>query len=110
MLHHAATLTQTTMEERDVRFLSWKYSHYFEFVSAKDENIKVRCTLCAGDKVLSSFKSTTSNLKKHLESQHSSGYRASRESEQKAASKATALTSAGGPPPPKQQKLDLQNK
>ena len=60
-------------------FSSWKYSHYFEFVSAKDGNIKVRCTLCAGgDKVLSSYKNTTSNLKKHLESQHcSQTYRAS---------------------------------
>ena len=43
---------------------------HFEFSSAKDENIKVRCTLCAGE-VLSSFKNTTSNLKKHLEWQHS---------------------------------------
>ena len=41
--------TRTTVEggERCV-FSSWKYSHYFEFMSAKDENIKVRCT---GDKV-----------------------------------------------------------
>ncbi|KAK0155356.1 hypothetical protein N1851_002313 [Merluccius polli] len=39
-----------------------------------DGNIKVRCNLCAGDnKVLSSYKNTTSNLKKHLESQHLSG-------------------------------------
>ena len=53
-----------------MRFLAGN-SHYFEFVSAEDENIKVRCTLCAGDKVLLSFKNTTSNLKKHLESQHS---------------------------------------
>ena len=30
--------------------------HYFEFMSAKDENNMVCCTLCAGDKVLSSFK------------------------------------------------------
>ena len=37
-------------------FSSWKYGHYFEFVSAEDENIKGHCTLCAGDKVLSSFK------------------------------------------------------
>ena len=29
-------------------FSSWKYSHYLEFVSAKDGNIKVGCTLCAG--------------------------------------------------------------
>ena len=54
---------QQWREERDARFLSWKYSH-FEFVSAKDENIKVHCALCAGDKVLSSFKNTTSNLRK----------------------------------------------
>ena len=48
-------------EEIEERFPSWKYSHYFKFVSAKDENIEVCC----------SFKSTMSNLKKHLESQHS---------------------------------------
>ena len=52
-----------------------------------------------------------SNLKKHLELQHSTvkfteqvppgGVR------QRAASKATASTSAGGCPPPKHQKLDL---
>ena len=52
-------------------FSSWKYSYYFEFVPAKDENIKVCCTLCARNKPLSSFKNPTSNLKKHLESQHS---------------------------------------
>ena len=36
--------TNTTMEggERCV-FFSWKYSHHFELVSAKDENIKVHC-------------------------------------------------------------------
>uniref|UniRef100_A0A3Q4G1F6 BED-type domain-containing protein n=1 Tax=Neolamprologus brichardi TaxID=32507 RepID=A0A3Q4G1F6_NEOBR len=51
-------------------FFSWKYSHYFEFLSTKDFNIKVHCTLCVGEKVLSTFKNTTSNLKKHLESQH----------------------------------------
>ena len=88
-------------------FSSWKYSHYFEFVSAKDENIKVCFTL----KVLSSFKNTMSNLKKHLESQHNTvkftepvppgGVK------QRAASKATASASAGGPPPPRQQKLDF---
>ena len=69
-----------------MHFFCWKFSRYFEFVSAKCENIKVRCTLCAGDKVLSSFKSRV---------------------KQRAVSKATASTSAGGPPPPKQQKLHL---
>uniref|UniRef100_A0A8C6LRB2 BED-type domain-containing protein n=1 Tax=Nothobranchius furzeri TaxID=105023 RepID=A0A8C6LRB2_NOTFU len=58
------------MEGERCAFFSWKYGHYFEFLSAKDFNIKVRCTLCVGEKVLSTFKNTTSNLKKHLESQH----------------------------------------
>uniref|UniRef100_A0A3Q2PK85 BED-type domain-containing protein n=1 Tax=Fundulus heteroclitus TaxID=8078 RepID=A0A3Q2PK85_FUNHE len=56
--------------EEKCAFSSWKYSHYFKFMSSKDD-IKVRCTLCGGDKVLSSLKNTTSNLKKHLTSQHS---------------------------------------
>ena len=57
MLHHAATQTQTAMEGGERRaFSSWKYSHYFEFVSAKDDNVKVRCTLCAGGKALSASK------------------------------------------------------
>ena len=56
MLHHAATQTQTMEGGERCTFSSWKYSHYFEFVSAQDENIKERCTLCAGYKVLSSFK------------------------------------------------------
>ena len=91
-------------------------SHYFEFVSAKDDNIKVHCMLCAGDKVLSSFKNTTSNLQKHLESQHRHSTVKFTELvppggvKQRAASKATASTSAGGPPPPKQQKLDFSAK
>ena len=38
-------------------FPCWKYSH-FEFVSARDENINVHCTVCAGDKV--------SKLQKHV--------------------------------------------
>ena len=55
--------------ERDAKRL--KNNHYLEYLSDKDGNIKVRCTLCAGgDKVLSSYKNTTSNLKKHLELQH----------------------------------------
>ena len=65
-------------------------------MSAKDENIKVHCTPCAGDKEQSSLKNKTSNFKVPAGGvQH------------RAVSKATASTSAGGPPPPKQQKLDL---
>uniref|UniRef100_A0A3Q2VAM0 BED-type domain-containing protein n=1 Tax=Haplochromis burtoni TaxID=8153 RepID=A0A3Q2VAM0_HAPBU len=58
------------MEGERCSLFSWKYGHYFEFLSTKDFDIKVRCTLCVGEKVLSTFKNTTSNLKKHLESQH----------------------------------------
>ncbi|KAI2647786.1 E3 SUMO-protein ligase ZBED1 [Labeo rohita] len=89
-------------------FSSWKYSHYFEFVSAKDDNIKVRCTLCAGDKVLSSFKNTTSNLKKHLESQHATVKLSERVPP--GGAKQRAVTAAEGLPPPKQQKLDFSTK
>ena len=57
-------------EERDAYLLAGNTCIILSFELAKDENIKVR-TLCAGDKLLSSFKNTTSYLKKHLESQHS---------------------------------------
>uniref|UniRef100_A0A3P9DUX7 BED-type domain-containing protein n=1 Tax=Maylandia zebra TaxID=106582 RepID=A0A3P9DUX7_9CICH len=83
----------------------WKYGHYFEFLSTKDLNIKVRCTLCVGEKVLSTFKNTTSNLKKHLESQHSTVKLTERVPP--SGLKQRAVTSAEGPTPPKQQKLDF---
>ena len=55
-----------------------------------------------------------SNLKKHLELQHSTVNFSEQVPpggvKQRAASKATASTSAGGPPPPKQQKLDFGTK
>uniref|UniRef100_A0A3P9D5A2 BED-type domain-containing protein n=1 Tax=Maylandia zebra TaxID=106582 RepID=A0A3P9D5A2_9CICH len=86
-------------------FFSWKYGHYFEFLSTKDLNIKVRCTLCVGEKVLSTFKNTTSNLKKHLESQHSTVKLTERVPP--SGPKQRAVTSAEGPTPPKQQKLDF---
>ena len=38
-------------------FLSWKYSHHFEFVSAKVDNNKVCCTLC--------WRQSTIKLQKH---------------------------------------------
>ena len=39
-------------------------------VSEDAKNLRVRCTLCVGNKTLSSAKNTTSNLKKHLNSVH----------------------------------------
>ena len=95
---------QQWREERDACFLVGN-SHCFEFMSAKDENIMVRCTLCAGDKLWSSSKNM-SNLQKHLDSQHSTV----KFTHQVPPNKATASTSAGGPPPPKQQKLDFSAK
>ncbi|XP_070409967.1 uncharacterized protein [Nothobranchius furzeri] len=92
------------MEGERCAFFSWKYGHYFEFLSAKDFNIKVRCTLCVGEKVLSTFKNTTSNLKKHLESQH--GTVKFTERVPPRGPKQRAVTSAG-PTSPKQQKLDF---
>ena len=84
----------------------WKYSHYFDFVSMKDDNIKVRGTLCAVDKV---FKNTTSNLKKHLESQHGTEKLKEKVPPGGAGAKQRATTNSGGPRP-KQQKLDLKER
>ena len=67
------TAKSNEMEQEGKRYAfdNWKYNHYFEFVSAKGKNISVRCTLCVGKKILSTADTTTSNLKKHLDSQHS---------------------------------------
>lgn len=51
-------------------FHGWKYKHYFVIVSEDAKNLRVRCSLCVGNKTLSSAKNTTSNLKKHLNDVH----------------------------------------
>ena len=51
-------------------FHGWKYKHYFVLMSGDVKNLRVRCTLCVGNKTLSSAKNTTSNLKKHLNGIH----------------------------------------
>ena len=102
-------------EER-CAFSRWKYSNYFELLSAKDENIKVRCTLlfspllatkycqasktqlCCNSKCFFKFEV------KFTEQVSPGGVK------QRAANKATSSTSAGGPAPPKQQKLDFSAK
>jgi len=53
-----------------IAFDGWNYKHYFVLLNEDAKNIRVRCTLCAGNKTLSSAKNTTSNLKKHLKSVH----------------------------------------
>ena len=44
-------------------FDGWNYKHYFVLLNEDAKNNRVRCTLCAGTKTLSSAKNTTSNLK-----------------------------------------------
>ena len=51
-------------------FGHWRYSHYFQFIARKDKNIRVKCTLCPGDKFLSTAAKSVSNLSKHLSAQH----------------------------------------
>ena len=53
-----------------IAFHGWKYKHYFVLVSEDAKNIRVRFSLCVGNKMLLSAKNTTSNLKKHLNSVH----------------------------------------
>ena len=52
-------------------FSQWRYSHYFNFVPRKDKNIRVKCTLCPGERCLSTAVNSMSNLLKHLTGQHS---------------------------------------
>uniref|UniRef100_A0A8C1TVX2 HAT C-terminal dimerisation domain-containing protein n=1 Tax=Cyprinus carpio TaxID=7962 RepID=A0A8C1TVX2_CYPCA len=42
----------------------------FDFIARKDKNISVKCTLCPGDKCLSTAANSMSNLSKHLSAQH----------------------------------------
>ena len=51
-------------------FHGWKYSHYFKVVEEGNKNIRVHCTLCLGNKTLSSSRNTTSNFKTHLARVH----------------------------------------
>lgn len=51
-------------------FSQWQYSHYFQFIARKDKNIHVKCTLCPGDRCLSTSAKSMRNLSKHLTAQH----------------------------------------
>lgn len=43
----------------------WNYAHYFEIASEQDDkNITVKCTVCVGERLLSTAENSTSNLKK----------------------------------------------
>lgn len=88
-------------------FSSWKYSHYFEFISVKGKNIIVSCALCGGNKSLSTSKNATSNLLKHLKGQRSAVKLVEKIS---GAVKTTVEPSANKcPTPAMQQRLDFSH-
>uniref|UniRef100_W5N607 Uncharacterized LOC102693305 n=1 Tax=Lepisosteus oculatus TaxID=7918 RepID=W5N607_LEPOC len=52
-------------------FSSWKFASLFVFKEEKGKNVTVQCRLCKPvEKLLSTSKNSTSNLKKHLERMH----------------------------------------
>lgn len=53
-----------------ISFEGWKFAHYFELVETKGRNVSVRCTLCPGQKLLSTAINSTANLTKHLKGKH----------------------------------------
>ena len=63
-------------------FHGWKYKHYFILLSEDEKNLKVRCTLCSGNKTLSCARNTTSNFKKHLSAVHKNAVLVAKEVEQ----------------------------
>ena len=81
-------------------FGQWRYSHYFQFITRMDKNIRLKCTLCPGEKFLSTAAKSMSNLSKHLSAQHGNT---------KLVAKDPARRSSEGadeqPTPPKQAKL-----
>ena len=69
-LRNSSGASRGEVAETGSAFHGWKYKHYFILVSEDEKNLRFRCTLCGGNKTLSSAKNTTSNLKKHLNSIH----------------------------------------
>ena len=55
-----------TDTESERSFAQWRYSHYFEFVAHNDKNIRVKCTVCPGDRQLSTSAKSMSNLAKNI--------------------------------------------
>ncbi|XP_065908790.1 zinc finger BED domain-containing protein 4-like [Dysidea avara] len=57
--------------KKKATFYQWNLRHYFTVVEEGDKNMRVRCKLCApSNKTLSSARSTTANLRKHLNKVH----------------------------------------
>ncbi|KAL1268767.1 hypothetical protein QQF64_034130 [Cirrhinus molitorella] len=66
----ASSFSEEGSQQQKASFDGWRFSHYFEYVQRKENNLTVKCTLCLGRKLLSTAYNSTSNLKKHLERQH----------------------------------------
>ena len=69
-MRNSSGASRGEVAETGSAFHGWKYKHYFVLVSEDEKNLRFCCTLCGGNKTLSSAKNTTSNLKKHLNSIH----------------------------------------
>ncbi|XP_073694418.1 uncharacterized protein [Garra rufa] len=66
----ASSFSEEASQQKKPSFDGWRFSHYFEYVQRKENNLTVKCTLCPGRKLLSTSFNSTSNLKKHLQRQH----------------------------------------
>ena len=100
---------QQWREEQDVRFLSWKYSHYFELCQLKMRILRFVVHSVLATKYSQASK-TRRQIRRNIWSRSKIKFTEQVSPDgvkQRAASKAWALTSVEGPRPPKQQKLDF---
>uniref|UniRef100_A0A8C5GN46 BED-type domain-containing protein n=1 Tax=Gouania willdenowi TaxID=441366 RepID=A0A8C5GN46_GOUWI len=100
-----------SVEESDenLAFLRWRYKHYFKLIMVKGENVQVKCTLCPGEKTLSTSVVSNSNLMKHLTTTHASTKLVAKNTDSSTTDDSAPSTSkeGHGAKSPKQQKLDL---
>ncbi|KAL1278888.1 hypothetical protein QQF64_025561 [Cirrhinus molitorella] len=94
----ASSFSEEGSQQQKASFDGWRFSHYFEYVQQKENNLTVKCTLCPGRKLLSTACNSTSNLKKHLERQH------------RHIKLVAKRRSDKNQQPPKQQKLSFEHK
>lgn len=61
-----AEMASPEQSDENLAFLRWRYKHYFKFIEVKGKNVHVKCTLCPGQKILSTSTVSNSNFMKHL--------------------------------------------
>ena len=86
----------------NIAFTNWWYKHYFTFIERKGKNVHVTCTLCDGEKRLSTSFQSNSNLRKHLSVAHASTKLVAKKNTDD-----DTATDGHGATPSKQQKLDF---